>query len=258
MSDCFFHFFILFFFTFNSYYSCSFVRIQGGTYTEGSTTAIDGGGECWSATDRPGVCSQEPCLGKGVSLTRPHMQNGGYVAPAAQPANNEDSGSDRSDSGSDRSDSGSDSSDSGSDSSDSGAGDQGSGSNNLVSGSNNLVSGSNNQESGSDVIARILMVDLATSQSTDLWSNSLGYFKAADYPRGFNVEVQISGSASHVEFEWEGNYKREGTGPYLLAGNIGAKYGRWRNYPKGYDFTLTVNAYVSGKKHSKYVQLRID
>lgn len=108
------------------------------------------------------------------------------------------------------------------------------------------------------MIARILMVNLATMQSTDLWPNSLGDFNQTDFPRGFNVEAVVPGGASHVEFRWEGNYKREGTSPYLLAGNVGAKYGRWRNYPVGYDFTLTVDAYVSGAKHSKSVQLRID
>lgn len=179
------------------------------------------------------------------------MANGGAVAPRTSTVMNQDLGSDDQNSASESQNSSSENQSSGSES-------QSSGLESMNSNSGNQDSSSDIQDSGSGVISRILMVNLATSQTTDLLPNSPVSFKESDFSRGFNVEVVVPGGASYVEFRWEGNYKREGTSPYLLAGNMGAKYGRWRNYPRGYNFTLTVDAYVSGTKHSKSVQLRID
>lgn len=63
---------------FGDYYSCSFVRIQGGKEASSSTRPLFYPGlnqkykdSCISATDRVGVCYREPCHGKRVQRMRP-------------------------------------------------------------------------------------------------------------------------------------------------------------------------------------------
>jgi hypothetical protein len=225
---------------FGDYYSCSFIMIQGGPYSEAASTVFEPGANmpsdgCWSAADRPGVCPTEPCLGKQISLMRPYgagsaVAGGGgsgvsaagagrsvnlVVASTPAPAPASDSG-----------------------------------------GSSSLPADAapKGQDSGGAI--EIAVVNVGSSELTTVADKA--EFKSSDFPRGVNVEAKVSGSVSYVEFQWEGKTKRETTAPYLVGGNLGTKYGRWWGYPQGRYFTLTVVAGVGGQTQSKDVQLRFD
>jgi hypothetical protein len=227
-----------------SYYGCSFIRIKGGPLTDSAPMVFAPGANmpsdgCWSAADRPGICPSEPCLGKGISKMRPYGAGkavsgsggggGGGNMPSATPGQAQKLKQEIAPAATPTPN---------------------------EAGVPAPAPASPGGGGDSGLIGKISVVNVETGEFTAV--SGKGEFKLSDYPRGVNVNVEVPGGASSVVFSWDGGSKTENTAPYFVAGNIGTKYGKWWGYPTGREFTFTVEATISGQKHTKSVQLKFD
>lgn len=241
----------MFFFVFRSYWSCSFIRIQGGPYEKSSAPVFSPGagqpdGGCWSAADRPGVCPSEPCHGKAVTLKKPYGVGGsvagsqGYApeqASAPQAAPEPPAPAPTSDY-------------------------KGNGGNSLTGDGNRGPGGGGNGNDGGDkrsdggggIISYISLVNVGNGAKTTI-SGSRS-FKMADFWAGVNVEAVVNGQA-HVRFDWEGHSRTERVAPYALAGNRGNTFKKWTwGLPLGREFPVKITATSNGRSQTVVVKLK--
>jgi hypothetical protein len=81
-------------------------------------------------------------------------------------------------------------------------------------------------------------------------------FKIADFPAGYSVVCDASGSPSAVKFSWAQSQHTDDSYPFAIAGNVGFRYTPWRNAPVNNWFTLSVQISKKAQSVSESVQLK--
>ena len=243
---------------FGDYYSCSYVRIQGGVAITDEYKPFYGGQTCISSTDRLGICWKEPCHVGDMYEMIPFEFNGRTPHPILRSWIEEDSGNSRPANimfgngnigfqGIEASIGGDSSSVS------LGARSGGEHRNNNEGNEENKK-----EEEKSEIVksapegrndgARSLpgndnRVFKAQAKSTGAlgvyflnfkdWSKIAitdgGRYRIADFPNGLTVEAFYNGEIKFVDFFVDGKFmRREKSGPFVMTGNRGRTIFPWR------------------------------
>lgn len=207
---------------FGDYYSCSFVRIQGGVsvsaqsrpvFLPGSNTKYNDA--CMSATDRVGVCSREPCHGHQVRKMTPRN--------LPRFISSRDLGSQQQIYSIDQ--------------------------NNQRPQPNAETLNKPNTGRGSFRIEGLQIFDLVNNRIKVAKSTRVRV-RTSKYKRGFTLGLKVSGSVEYVKFDMPGLSHTEYKTPYVVNGDNDGKLVALR-CRKNQNLRLTATVYGSGREEKK-------
>lgn len=220
---------------FNSYYGCSFIKIQGGPYSAtakpvfapGDNMPADG---CFSSADRPGVCPSEPCLGKSVTKMKPYGLEGDASPPSAPSSAGADNGEKSPDA-------------------------EQATQAPVKSAAPGLSQTAYDENDGNNhgTSFDLFLVNVKSSELLPLAGQAK--FNLGNFGDGVNIVARPQGDVQSVVYEWNGKVRVERTAPFALAGNEGNVYSRWSDVPVNHEFTLNVNVHFANKSIKKSVKL---
>lgn len=211
---------------FGDYYSCSFVRIQGGVSVSAQSKPVFLPGfntkyndACMSATDRVGVCSREPCRRYHVrKLTPRNLPR--FISSKDLRSRQQ-----------------------------------------INSVQNNQQPQSNAKTQQKPIRGRssfriqgLLIFDV-TNNRAKVAKSSQVRVRTSKYKSGFTLGLKVSGSVQYVKFDMSGRSHTEYETPYVVNGNSDGKLVALRCRRKQ-ELTLTATVYGSGREEKKSFSVR--
>lgn len=206
---------------FGDYYSCSFVRIQGGAsvsansrpvFVPGINTKFSDG--CLSATDRVGVCSREPCNGRPVRKMTPRNLPR-FISSSDLGTQEQVNSIDQ---------------------------------NNAQSPQRAPRKGRRGTR-GSIKIKGIQVYNMKDGRAKGTRGNRIKV-KTSRYRNGFTLGVQVSGDVEYVRFDMPGYSHNEYEPPYIVNGNTDGRLAAL-NCRRRQKLRLTVTAFGSGQEEKQ-------